>query len=49
MTTEEIEQTTDIEVLKKRLTSKEIRKKERRLVWRKIGRLTMKAKEETKA
>ena len=48
MTTEDIQQATDVKILETRLKSKDLRKKERRLIWRKIGRLIVKAKEEEK-
>jgi hypothetical protein len=39
MTTEEIQKETNAEKLQKRLAEADVRKKERRLLWRKIFRL----------
>lgn len=42
MSSEDIQKETDIEKLLKRLTEKDVRKKERRLLYRKIARLEKK-------
>ena len=45
MTSEEIQQATDIEILQKQLLDPKLRKVERRLLRRKIARLTITPKE----